>query len=114
MGRAETSAHDDGRRRRARVSRQTREAPIEPALRTLMNDLARALQQGADKATEKTGERYGFALMMFAFNKTASEGGEAGAMNYISNAQRPDMIAALKELLANLEASAAEEATRRN
>jgi hypothetical protein len=40
----------------------------------------------------------GFALLMFDL-----EGGGASRMNYISNAERKDMIAALHELLANFE-----------
>ena len=38
----------------------------------------------------------GYALLMFRM-------GEPGRMNYISNAQREDMIVALKELVANFE-----------
>jgi len=42
-------------------------------------------------------EGYGFALLVFGL-------GEAeGYMNYISNANREDMICALKELVANFE-----------
>jgi hypothetical protein len=40
----------------------------------------------------------GFALLMFDL-----EGGGANRMNYICNAQREDMIKALKELIANFE-----------
>jgi hypothetical protein len=37
-----------------------------------------------------------FALLVF-------DGGDHGFMNYVSNADRVDMIAGLKELIANLE-----------
>ena len=40
---------------------------------------------------------WGFALLFFPF------GAKAGRMNYISNAQRNDMLAALKELTARFE-----------
>jgi hypothetical protein len=41
----------------------------------------------------------GFCLMLFTF------GGPGGWSTYLSNAQRPDMIAAIRELLDKLEAS---------
>ena len=40
---------------------------------------------------------YGFALLIFGLD------GSEGRMNYISNARREDMIAALHELLARFE-----------
>ena len=40
---------------------------------------------------------WGFALLVFELNTNA------GSMNYLSNARRPDMIKALKELIHNLE-----------
>jgi hypothetical protein len=40
---------------------------------------------------------YGFALFIFPFD------GESGRMNYISNAEREDMLVALKEFIANNE-----------
>jgi hypothetical protein len=43
---------------------------------------------------------YGFALFVFPFN------GDRGRMNYISNAEREDMVAALKEFIANSEGRA--------
>jgi hypothetical protein len=43
-------------------------------------------------------EGYGFTLLMFKFGE-----GDDKRMNYLSNAPREDMIAALKELIANFE-----------
>ncbi|MFM0008308.1 hypothetical protein PQR57_46340 [Paraburkholderia dipogonis] len=43
---------------------------------------------------------YGFAIFVFPFN------GDRGRMNYISNAEREDMVAALKEFIANSEGRA--------
>lgn len=45
--------------------------------------------------------RYGFALIVCDLNKI-----EAGRMNWISNAERSDMIVALKEMVAQLEGRA--------
>lgn len=44
----------------------------------------------------ETFPKHGFTLLIFDFNKS-------GRMNYISNAQRPDMINALKELITKFE-----------
>lgn len=49
---------------------------------------------GTDRPRE-----HGFVLLMFGFG----EGGKDKTMNYISNADRETVIAALKELVANLE-----------
>jgi hypothetical protein len=43
---------------------------------------------------------YGFAIFVFPCN------GDRGRMNYISNAEREDMVAALKEFIANSEGRA--------
>lgn len=42
--------------------------------------------------------KYGFALLVFEFGEV-----NAGRMNWISNAERADMIVALKEMVAQLE-----------
>ena len=60
-----------------------------------------------EEAERKTGEigkligsqmpkGYGFALLLFSF-------GDDGFMNWVSNAQRPDMIKALRETADRLE-----------
>lgn len=43
----------------------------------------------------------GFALLVFDMNEAQAP--DHSRMNYISNARRPDMLSALKELVANLE-----------
>lgn len=48
------------------------------------------------RAIKESGGGYGFALFMFSF-ETGSE------MTWISNAQRPQMITALKEFIRNVE-----------
>lgn len=65
--------------------------PIEAALHGVMNGVAEVLEDVLPAG-------YGFALLAFKLNVAGP-----GHMNYISNAERADMIAALKELIANFE-----------
>ncbi len=65
--------------------------PIEDHLEALMNALAHV-------ALDAMPEGYGFTMLAFRLNAPD------GYMNYISTGQRDDMICALKELVANLEA----------
>lgn len=72
--------------------------PIEPAQHALMNELARKLDQffnGKDRGPDR---QWGFVLLSFRFGEQ-----EGGRINYISNAEREDMIVGLKELLARFE-----------
>lgn len=71
--------------------------PIEPQYRAEMNDIASLLDDAlnGDQRPRKTG----FVLLMFEF-------GADKRMNYISNAERADMLSALKELVANFEGRA--------
>jgi hypothetical protein len=62
--------------------------PIEERHREAMNELGHVL---ADIF-----KGYGFALLVFDFN-------QSGRMNYLSNAARPEMLAAMKEFIANAE-----------
>lgn len=78
------------------------DAPIEPAFREMMNGLAQSLdeifngdKQGADRTT-------GFVLLVFPF--TGPDGKKyQGRANYISNANRADIVVLLKEQLARFE-----------
>jgi hypothetical protein len=64
-------------------------------LRERMNDLAR----WNDRALNFTGEKkYGFVLLVAEFGKI-----DHGRVNYISNGQRADMIAMVREWLARAE-----------
>lgn len=73
-------------------------APIEEAYRKQMNDIA-TLIDGAISETTPVGKKTGFVLLVFEFGEPT----ELSRMNYISNAERTDMLVALKELLANFE-----------
>ena len=78
--------------------KREQEQPVEPTLRQLMNDIAQALTQALNNATQGSPERYGFALFMFGLS-----GNEACRMNYIANVNRQDMLTALKEFIARNE-----------
>lgn len=71
--------------------------PIEPAQRALMNDLARLLDaafNGPDCPPEK--KAVGFFLTAFNFDAP-------GRFNYISNADKLDVRAMLKDVVARIE-----------
>jgi hypothetical protein len=75
---------------------QIGDGPIDPAYREKMNQLARMLDgffNGPVGGTKLTG----FVLMIFPF------GDDSGRCNYISNAERPDVVRMLKEQLRHFE-----------
>jgi hypothetical protein len=69
--------------------------PIEPSRVAEMRVLARAIDELLNGDTKPKAN--GFVLLMFDMNSPD------GRMNYISNANRDDMLCALKELIANFE-----------
>jgi len=75
--------------------------PIPPEFHKLMNDLARELDERFNPpALPGLGERQrrvGFFLTTFEFNKH-------GRFNYISNAEKLDVKAMLKDIVARIEA----------
>lgn len=75
--------------------------PIQQKYRALMN----ATAEGLDKIFNGDAQpkKVGFVLLSFEFDKV-----EGGRVNYISNADRADMIAAIKEWLARAEGRYAE------
>lgn len=76
-----------------------REQPIEPNMTEVMNDIGRILAG----AIRESGTNYGFALFVFQFGS-----GDDHRINYISNAERNDMLATLKEFIARAEGRYAE------
>lgn len=69
--------------------------PIQPEFHAMMNDVARAL----DRFFNGDGpRRVGFILLTAEFGKI-----DGGRVNYISNGNREDMIAMLREYLARAE-----------
>lgn len=73
--------------------------PIEERYRNQMRALATALDEILNGDGPKT---LGFMLLMFEF-------GKEGRVNYISNAERSDAIAAMKEWIARAEGRHIEE-----
>lgn len=72
--------------------------PIQEQYRRMMSDLARHIDvifNGDKKGLER---KTGFALVVFPFGDAPK-----GRVNYISNANREDMIVALKEFIARNE-----------
>lgn len=80
---------------------------VSPEYRSMLNRMAGAIDtafnQGADP------KQTGFALLLFRFGEI-----EAGTMNWISNAERKDMLTALKEMVAQLEGRVPETSNRKD
>jgi len=78
------------------MSKQLGDAPIDPELHKLMNALAHGIDEllNGKPPTTKTN---GFILMIFPFED------HEGRCNYISNAQREDVVTMLKEQVARFE-----------
>ncbi len=66
-------------------------SPFDPPIAAMMSSIGQIIGEEAAKVD------YGFALVMFPFAE------RGGSMNYVSNADQPSLIEALKELVQNLE-----------
>jgi hypothetical protein len=78
------------------------EQAIQEQYRTQMNAIAKVLDEtfNGDLATRPAGDRKtGFALLIFPFGQPDGE----HRSNYISNANREDMLATMKEFIARSE-----------
>jgi len=73
------------------------DAPIERKHHTMMNTLAHTLDELFNGDARGDDRKNGFILMVFPFH------GADGRANYISNAQRADIVTMLKEQLARFE-----------
>jgi hypothetical protein len=73
------------------------DAPIEPKLHDMMNELARKLDVFFNQDLKGDEREIGFVLLVFPFE------GREGRANYISNAKREDVVVMLKEQLARFE-----------
>lgn len=77
---------------------QLGDAPIEPAYREKMQDLARAIDQLFNGDLKGADRKVGFVMMVYNF------GDEPGRCNYISNgADRKDVVTLMKEMIARFE-----------
>lgn len=73
------------------------DAPIEPKHRRLMNTLAGVLDGAFNGDAKGEDREIGFVLIVFPF------GEREGRCNYISNAERSDVVIMLKHQLARFE-----------
>lgn len=80
-------------------------APIQAAYRQQLNDLAKAIDVILNG--DERPKRLGFCLLMAEFGKI-----DGGRVNYISNGDRADMIAMVKEWLARAEGRYSEQEGR--
>jgi hypothetical protein len=79
------------------MTHQLGDAPIEPKLHDMMNELARKLDVFFNLDLKGDQREIGFVLLVFPFE------GHEGRANYISNAKREDVVVMLKEQLARFE-----------
>lgn len=73
------------------------DAPIQPEFIDLMNQLAPALDHMFNGEAHGKDRAVGFVLLVFPFE------GRDGRANYISNAERADVVTLLKEQIARFE-----------
>lgn len=73
------------------------DAPIEPKLRDIMNALAHGIDRFLNGDAKDNEAQNGFVLLVFPFE------GHEGRCNYISNANREDIVVLLKEQLRRFE-----------
>lgn len=73
------------------------DAPIEEEYRTMMNGVARGLDEVFNGDLRGHARKVGWCLIIFNF------GDGPGRANYISNADRADVVVLLKEQLARFE-----------
>lgn len=82
-------------------------AEVEKEYVQKMQELARFLDFSFNEEVGHKTRAVGFCLLIFRFDEA-----KRGRMNYISNADRKDMIAALKELIAQMEGRVIETSTK--
>ena len=79
------------------TSKRIGDAPIEPKLVELMNGVAHALDVTFNGSSKSADRKTGFVLLVFPFDD------HKGRCNYISNAERNDVLTLLKEQVARFE-----------
>lgn len=72
--------------------------PIDAAYREQMNQIARSLDRVFNGEAKGKDRSIGFVLLMFPFDTAVG-----ARTNYISNADRKDIVVALKEIVARFE-----------
>ena len=79
------------------MSKRLGDAPIEPQYIEMMNAIAQVLDEAFNGKAKGDDRTTGFILLTFGF------GDEGRRCNYISNADREDVVIMLKEQLARFE-----------
>ena len=78
------------------------DAPIQEEYYESMNQIASALDEVLNGAAKGKSRQTGFVLLVFPFNEA-----ESGRCNFISNgADRKDVVALMKEMIARFEGQA--------
>lgn len=80
------------------------QGPIEETYKAQMTALARVIDEFLNGDVTKSERKTGFCILMFPFGDR-----EESRINYISNAERKDMLTAMKELIARFEGRHPEE-----
>jgi hypothetical protein len=73
------------------------DAPIDKEYHAMMNAIAQALDEMLNKEAKGDDRKTGFVLLVFPFE------GNDGRCNYISNAERKDVVTMMKEQIARFE-----------
>jgi hypothetical protein len=76
------------------------DGPVDPRYVEQMNSLAQMLDESFNGEAKGKDRTIGFCLLLFEF------GNDPGRINYISNADRADVVTMLKEQLARFEGQA--------
>ena len=80
------------------------DAPIQPQFINLMNNLAVILDEAFNGDAKGKDRKNGFVLIVFPFTEAvAAQAGGTGRANYISNADRRDVVTMLKEQIKRFE-----------
>lgn len=74
------------------------EQPAQDQYRAILDALAKGIDEIVNAGATKPEDKLGFALLMFPFGEKPD-----GRINYISNAQREDMLVAMKEFISRNE-----------
>ncbi len=81
---------------------------IQEQWRELLNEVARSLDGGFNPGKYGKDRKWGFVLLLFPFGEPDAR----ARINYISNAERADMIVAMKEFIARNEGRFTEPETK--
>jgi len=80
------------------------DAPIQPEFRRVMNSIAGVLDEAFNGEAKGKDRKTGFVLIVFPFEEAEkAHAGDTGRANYISNADRRDVVIMLKEQIKRFE-----------